>query len=164
MLCFTERDFAPEWKYWGHFLTPLDPAEGCNPSLSSSSSQNSFQSCCRFSFPCAWVILFFSLIKSKLKFAKMSFGECHLLGPDCVCSCACLGAGGGGEAVCMRLAMQGAGPRLMPPSATVKVVPRTQLAIKMPDAGAPLMLVLHVKLHKTRCLFLLLCKLFFFFF
>lgn len=64
----------------------------------------------------------------------------------------------------MRLAMQGAGPRLMPPSATVKVVPRTQLAIKMPDAGAPLMLVLHVKLHKTRCLFLLLCKLFFFFF
>lgn len=97
MLCFTERDFAPEWKYWGHFLTPLDPAEGCNPSLSSSSSQNSFQSCCRFSFPCAWVILFFSLIKSKLKFAKMSFGECHLLGPDCVCSCACLGAGGGGR-------------------------------------------------------------------
>lgn len=60
------------------------------------------------------------------------------------------------------LVTQGSGPGLTPPSAPVKVVPRTQLLIKMPGAGTPLTLVLHVKSDKTQCLSVLSCKLFFF--
>ena len=61
-------------------------------------------------------------------------------------------------AVCVGQATQGAAPRLMPPSALVKVVLRKKLAVEMPGPRAPLLLVLHGKQDRTQCLSLLLGK------
>lgn len=107
--------------------------------------------------PCSGVILFFLLIKPKTKFAGLPFGECHFW-TYTVSAAVCVGGMCG--AVCEGQVTQGAGPRLVPPSAPVKAELRTKLVIEMPGPGAPLLLVLHGKQDRTQCLSLLLGILF----
>lgn len=97
-------------------------------------------------------IIFFFPYKIQIEICQHIFQGMPLAGPRPCLQLCVLG-------LCVGLVTQGAGPGLMPPSAPVKAMPRTQLAIKLLDAGVPLMLVLHAKLDKTQCLSLFLCKL-----
>lgn len=159
MLCFTEWDFAPKWDHWGHF--PIPPPPPCKGTWSHFSKLR--LDLLQF-YPCAGVILFFLFFfsfhyKLQIIICQNVFWVMPFVWPRLCPQLCVLGVCG---TVCV-LVTQGSGPGLTPPSAPVKVVPRTQLLIKMPGAGTPLTLVLHVKSDKTQCLSVLFCKLFFFF-
>lgn len=126
------------------------------------SSQSSIWICCSFTFVqglSSFFFFFFFHYKLQIIICQNVFWVMPFVWPRLCPQLCLLGVCG---TVCV-LVTQGSGPGLTPPSAPVKVVPRTQLLIKMPGAGTPLTLALHVKSDKTQCLSVLFCKLFFFF-